>query len=58
MEKAKLLSHFDLTPQRCGRIIKNALGFVTETDTDGYKRLSWKKEQLVRLGKRFGIEIE
>ncbi len=56
-EKVKTLSHLDLTPQRCGRIIKNALGFVTETDTDGYKRLSWKKEQLVRLGKRFGLTI-
>ncbi len=47
----------ELSPQKCGRIMKNALGFVTETDTDGHKRLFWKKEQLVKLGKRFGLTI-
>jgi hypothetical protein len=48
---------FDLTSQRCGRILKNSFGIITQQDEAGYKRIHWEKEQLVRIGKRFGVEI-
>jgi hypothetical protein len=49
---------FDLTSQKCGRILKEAFGIATQQDSAGYKRVIWEKEQLCKIARRYGIKIE
>jgi hypothetical protein len=49
---------FELTSQKCGRILKQVFGITTQQDNAGYKRVIWKKEQLDKFARRYGIKNE